>query len=221
MVTKYRVITSRGYDPIMDIPFEPKSKIKIPILPRPKVKPPVITLEDITLVASVLGRPEKWSGGILKRAKYVFGDTHLPDSWEANSNRRIITFLKELYRTGGIIGTHRSGSSEFRYPEAIFRTRDEKFAWQVHRMWWRLGVLMKVVEEKDGWAVKTSGTRSYVNARLTVLGKIQDPQIQESLRKADLHVPFEYRIFEAMYIADIVVSCEEIEVEELEEGTGE
>ena len=81
---------------------------------------------------------------------------------------------------------------------------------------------MKVVEEKDGcWAVKTSGTRSYVNARLTVLGKIQDPQIQESLRKADLHVPFEYRIFEAMYIADIVVSCEEIEVDELEEGTGE
>ena len=230
MATAYKVVTSRGYHLIKDRPYDKNEDITLYKEPSPK---PYFKIkrEDLVLAATIFGTNAEWSDELLKKLGFPSGTDKLPDEWMNMSTKSATIFLMELYGVGGNLGVSTSGVSSRMgeekpqkhknrvYPDFYFKTESEEFARQLQTLWLRFAVKISVKKDKTGnrWVVRNSGSRAYVIARFAVLGKIDSPRIKDNIQRADATVPLHARIFSTPCIRERVVSCEEIEVEDLEQ----
>lgn len=169
----------------------------------------------INFMAQMYGAQKEWTQKGLGKYTAPEGLQHFPSYILNLPPDRLKIFLTKFCAVNATIYMHYSKTSEGYTPEVWMKTEHESLARELQYLWQRLGVRTRVTYRRrmGKWLVLNSGAYAYIQIRELILNS-RNPNLASRLKKADVHVPLQFRMIEQKF-TDRVVEISEGEVEDL------
>ena len=169
----------------------------------------------INFMAQMYGAQKEWTQKGLGKYTAPEGLQHFPSYILNLPPDRLKIFLTKFCAVNATIYMHYSKTSGGYTPEVWMKTKHESLARELQYLWQRLGVRTRVTyrRRQGKWLVLNSGAYAYIQIRELIINS-RNPNLTSRLKKADVHVPLQFRMIEQKF-TDRVVEISEDEVEDL------